>query len=93
MVADGREATGTSRKVLSDPNAYDSHPNFARKRGLLEEINRAAIEAELEAAEMRVAEEQMRSRLPIEGPVEPAPLPSPMLPPPMQPPPLPVPSP
>lgn len=59
--------------AFKDPNVYEAHVNYARKRGLLEEINQTAIEAEQEAVELRRAEESMRRRI-LQGPVEPAPL-------------------
>lgn len=57
-----------------DPNDYEGHVEYRRRRGLLQEINVIATEAEREADELRAAESNRKQRV-IEGPVEPAPLP------------------
>ncbi len=48
--------------AFRDENDYESEIDYRRKRGLLEEINRAALEAEEEAAEVRAAEAALRGR-------------------------------
>jgi general secretion pathway protein D len=57
-----------------DPNDYEGHVEYRRRRGLLQEINVIATEAEREAQELQAAEANRKERI-IEGPVEPAPLP------------------
>jgi general secretion pathway protein D len=56
--------------AFRDENDYEAQVDYRRKRGLLEEINRTAIESEIEAGELRTAEAAMRARE-IEGAVEP----------------------
>jgi general secretion pathway protein D len=56
--------------AFQDPNNYDPAIDYRRKRGLLEEINRTAVEAEIEAAEIRAAETALHGRQ-FEGPVDP----------------------
>ena len=71
--------------AFRDDRDYEAQVDYHRKRGLLEEINRTAIEAEIEASELRAAEEAMHLRDvsgPIETAVPPGPPPS-QLPPPM----------
>ena len=60
--------------AFQDEHNYDPEIDYRRKRGLLEEINRTAIEAELEAAELRTAQASMQERF-QEGPVEPVDIP------------------
>jgi general secretion pathway protein D len=55
--------------AFTDENEYEAQVDYRRKRGLLEEINRTAIEAEEEAAELRAAEDAMHAR-DISGAVE-----------------------
>src|SRR5262249_49574359 len=55
--------------AFHDQRDYEAQVDYHRKRGLLEEINRTATEAEQEARELRAAEAAMRQR-DIEGPVE-----------------------
>ena len=57
--------------AFQDKNSYEPTVDYRRKRGLLEEINRTALEAEQEAADLARAEASMRAKV-IEGPVEPA---------------------
>ncbi len=70
--------------AFNDTRSYEPVVDFRHKRGLLEEINRSAVEAERDAADLRAAESQVRVRR-FEGPVEPMPLPprSPPPPPPV----------
>src|SRR5439155_18961316 len=42
--------------AFRDDRDYDAEVDYRRKRGLLEEVNRSAIEAETEAMELRNAE-------------------------------------
>ena len=42
--------------AFRDERDYDAEVDYRRKRGLLEEVNRSAIEAETEAMELRNAE-------------------------------------
>jgi general secretion pathway protein D len=73
--------------AFRDENDYDAQVDYRRKRGLLEEVNLTAKEAEAEAADMRAAEAAMGRD--ITGPVEletPLPKrPTPFLPPPSEP--------
>ena len=57
--------------AFRDEHDYEAQVDYRRKRGLLEEINVAAAEAELEATELRTAEAAMRARE-LEGPLDPA---------------------
>jgi general secretion pathway protein D len=68
-VAERREFLERFSSFHDDDN-FDAHIDYRHKRGLLEEINRTAIEAEREAADLRNAEAIARGRV-IEGPVEP----------------------
>jgi general secretion pathway protein D len=77
--------------AFRDEKDYDAQVDYRRKRGLLEEVNLAAHEAELEAADMRAAEAEMGRD--ITGPVDletppphKAPPPPPNVPPPNVPP-------
>ena len=54
--------------AFRDDRDYDADVDYRRKRGLLEEINRDAIEAADEAAMLRAAERRMAHS--IDGPVE-----------------------
>ena len=56
--------------AFQDRNNYDAAIDYRRKRGLLEEINRTAVDAEIEATEIRAAEAAMQGRT-WEGPIEP----------------------
>ncbi|HEY7957175.1 MAG TPA: type II secretion system secretin GspD [Polyangia bacterium] len=71
--------------AFQDDRDYEANIDYHRKRGVLEEINRSAIEAEQEATDIRNAEAALRER-DIEGPVE-----VPYVPPPAQPSTLPLP--
>lgn len=62
--------------AFRDEKDYEAQVDYRRKRGLLEEINRVAAEAELDAEDLRKAEAAMRAR-DIEGPVEIAPVAAP----------------
>ncbi len=55
--------------AFQDERDYDAEVDYHRKRGVLEEINRTAIEAEQEATDLRVAEAALRGR-DIDGAVE-----------------------
>jgi len=55
--------------AFRDERDYEAQVDYRRKRGLLEEINRTAVEAELEASELRAAEAAMRARE-LEGPID-----------------------
>jgi general secretion pathway protein D len=55
--------------AFRDDRDYEAEIDYRRTRGLLEEINRAAIEADDEAADLRAAEIKMAHT--IDGPVEP----------------------
>jgi general secretion pathway protein D len=79
--------------AFKDDRDYEAEVDYHRKRGLLEEINRTAIEAERDASELRAAEEAMTAR-DIAGAIEvvvppPDPPPRRRLPPPTPPPPPP----
>ncbi|HZS39731.1 MAG TPA: type II secretion system secretin GspD [Polyangia bacterium] len=79
--------------AFQDERDYEAEVDYRRKRGLLEEINRTALEAEEEANEVRSAEASLRGR-DIEGEIQIPYVPPPpksRLPPPQVPPPLPVP--
>jgi general secretion pathway protein D len=54
--------------AFRDENDYEANVDYRRKRGVLEEINQTAIEAEREATDLRTAEAALRGR-DIEGPV------------------------
>ena len=54
--------------AFRDEKDYDAQVDYRRKRGLLEEVNLAAREAELEAADMRAAEAEMGRD--VTGPVD-----------------------
>jgi general secretion pathway protein D len=54
--------------TFSDAGAYEAHVDYRRKRGLLQEINLAALEAERDARALRHAEGTLH-RAAIEGPV------------------------
>jgi general secretion pathway protein D len=62
--------------AFQDDNNYEAQVDYRRKRGLLEEINRTAVEAAQEASELHAAEAAMQGRL-FEGSIEPAQLPTP----------------
>jgi general secretion pathway protein D len=55
--------------AFKDDHDYEAQVDYRRKRGLLEEINRTAVEAEQESIELQAAEAAIRARE-IEGPVE-----------------------
>src|SRR4029079_2734276 len=55
--------------AFQDERDYDAEVDYHRKRGVLEEINRTAIEAEQEATDLRAAEAALRGR-DIDGAVE-----------------------
>jgi general secretion pathway protein D len=57
--------------AFRDDRDYEAQIDYRRKRGLLEEINRAAVEADDEAADLRAAEHRLAHS--VDGPVEPAP--------------------
>jgi general secretion pathway protein D len=67
--------------AFRDEKDYEAEVDYRRKRGLLEEVNRTAIEAEEEATEMRNAEQLLGRDLsgevtidaapPVRGPVTP----------------------
>jgi general secretion pathway protein D len=59
--------------AFRDERDYEAEIDYRRKRGLLEEINRAAAEADEEAADLRAAESKIAHT--VDGPVEPAPAP------------------
>jgi general secretion pathway protein D len=54
--------------AFQDERDYEAEVDYHRKRGLLEEINRTAVEAEIEAEELRAAESTMGRD--INGPVD-----------------------
>jgi general secretion pathway protein D len=54
--------------AFSDQSPFSPHVDYRRKRGLLEEINRAAVDAEREGQAVRAAEKTLRVRAP-EGPI------------------------
>ena len=66
--------------VFRDERDYEAQVDFRRKRGLLEEINRTAKEAEIQASELRNAEARLKARE-IEGEVVPMPTRQPSTPP------------
>lgn len=74
--------------VFRDERDYEAQVDYRRKRGLLEEINRTAREAEVQASELRNAEARLKARE-IEGEVVPMPTRTPSSPP-EPPPPAPV---
>src|SRR5205814_6882917 len=54
---------------FSDDRDLDVKADYRHKRGLLEEINRTAIDIEREASDLHIAEERARGRI-ISGPVD-----------------------
>jgi len=66
--------------AFRDERDYESEVDYRRKRGVLQEINLTAIEAEQQARDIRSAEAALRGR-DLDGPVE---LPLPPPPPPLQ---------
>src|SRR6185436_11627646 len=67
--------------AFRDERDYDAEVDYRRKRGLLEEVNRSAIEAETEAMELRNAEATLGRDITGEVVIDPAHLP-PVTPPP-----------
>jgi general secretion pathway protein D len=55
--------------AFRDETDYEAAIDYHRKRGVLEEINQTAIEAEQEAIDIRASEAALRAR-DVEGPVE-----------------------
>jgi len=55
--------------AFKDEQDFEAEVDYRRKRGVLEEINLSAIEAEREAIDLRAAEAALRAR-DIEGPIE-----------------------
>lgn len=55
--------------AFRDERDYEAEVDYRRKRGVLEEINRSAIEAELEARDIRAAEAALQGHE-LDGPVE-----------------------
>jgi hypothetical protein len=55
--------------AFSDESVYEASVDFKRKRGLLQEINLAALEAERQAEAMRHASRALK-RAAIEGPID-----------------------
>jgi len=55
--------------AFKDEQDFEAEVDYRRKRGVLEEINLSAIDAEREAMDLRAAEAALRAR-DIEGPVE-----------------------
>jgi general secretion pathway protein D len=55
--------------AFRDEHDYEAQVDYRRKRGLLEEINRTATEAEYEASELHRAEAAMQARQ-LEGPLD-----------------------
>ena len=62
-----------NNSAFTDEQDYEAKIDYRRKRGLLAEINRSAVEAEQEAGELRAAEAAMQGRW-QEGVIEPVPL-------------------
>jgi general secretion pathway protein D len=60
--------------AFKDESAYETHVDYTRKRGLLEEINQTALAAQREAEAVRAAERALK-KPPVEGEVTPAPPP------------------
>lgn len=56
--------------AFADESVFDAHVDYRRKRGLLEEINRLASDAEREAQTLREAQSKIRRRA-IDGPILP----------------------
>jgi general secretion pathway protein D len=54
---------------FSDDSNFEANVDYRHKRGLLEEINRTAIDAEREASDIRAAEAAARARI-LEGPID-----------------------
>jgi general secretion pathway protein D len=69
--------------AFQDEHDFEAEVDFHRKRGVLEEINRSALEAEQEAADIRNAENALRGR-DTDGAVE-IPFPAPRIRPVLQP--------
>jgi general secretion pathway protein D len=74
--------------AFQDERDYEAEVDYRRKRGLLEEINRTALEAEEEANEVPAAEMSLRGRdiegeiqIPYVPPVPKSRLPQPSVPP------------
>jgi general secretion pathway protein D len=63
--------------AFRDEKDYEAEVDYRRKRGLLEEVNLTAKEAEEEAQEMRSAEQMLGRDMSGEVTVEPVPLPNP----------------
>jgi hypothetical protein len=62
--------------AFRDEKDYEAEVDYRRKRGLLEEVNQTAHEAELEAVEMRNAEQMLGRDMSGEVTLDvPAPLP------------------
>ena len=55
--------------AFHDESVYETHVDYRRKRGLLEEINQSALRAEADAAALRAAERALRSP-PTDGQLE-----------------------
>lgn len=55
--------------AFADESSFEPHVDYRRKRGLLEEINRAASDYEREAAALHAAKQKLSRRV-VEGPVE-----------------------
>jgi general secretion pathway protein D len=55
--------------AFKDESVYDAHVDYRRKRGLLQEINVSAQNAETEAAALRAAESTLR-KPPADGPID-----------------------
>jgi general secretion pathway protein D len=56
--------------AFQDESAYDPHVDYRRKRGLLQEINRVAIDAEHEAAAVRAAERALKKAARPDGAID-----------------------
>ena len=56
--ASASSSSATPRSTTT--RVYETHVDYRRKRGLLEEINLTALNAELEAAAMRKAERALK---------------------------------
>ncbi len=56
--------------AFADESVFDAHVDYRRKRGLLEEINRLAVDAEREAQALRDAQGKIRRRV-VDGPIPP----------------------
>ena len=66
--------------AFRDEKDYEAEVDYRRKRGLLEEINQTAHEAELEAVELRNAEQMLGRDMSGEVTVDPQPVPTPLPP-------------